>query len=155
MRARRSQHAHPNLNRAEQTSHLSSHPLFFLNSQLLALGSTCTARWGDKPISGGITRNITVLYPFAGDFKVNTIWGFLGVFFAVVTLNVALHKGQLVFSPTLRVNTNITLLCRCRHTGCYVVRAIDPEFSWQIRLRQENVTQAIIMDAESADYLKL
>lgn len=51
------------------------------------------------------------------------------VFFVVVTLNVALHKGQLVFSPTLRVNTNITLLGRCRHMGCYVVRAIDPELS--------------------------
>lgn len=75
-------------------------------------------------------------------------------FFAVLTLNVVLHKGQLVFSPTLRINTNITLLCRCRHMGCYVVRAIDPELSWQIKLRQENVTQAMIMDAESGDYLK-
>lgn len=54
---------------------------------------------------------------------------FFWFFFAVMTLNATLHKGQLVLSPTLRVNTNITLLCRCRHMGCYVVRAIDPELS--------------------------
>lgn len=68
-----------------------------------------------------------------------------------MTLNVILHKGQLVLTPTLRVNANITRLCRCRHMGCYVVRAIDPELD--IFLSQSNVKQAIIMDAESGDFL--
>lgn len=44
---------------------------------------------------------------------------------------VALHKSQLVFSPTL---TQMQILSM----GCFAVRATDPELSLQIRLGEEH-----------------
>lgn len=110
---------------------------FFLDSQLPAFG--CGARCGvrgAKPISTAMDESLESWQSYSLSLVILKKKQQQRVF-AVITLNEALHKSQLVFSPTqtLRVNTNITLQCRCRHMGCYAVRAIDPKLSSQIRLR--------------------